>query len=415
MKLLNKIAKSILLKRSIGLIAIAGIMFVASCGDDESGSGELDAKKSEAVNAYADVVYNNYLDALTTAQTMRTAIKALTDDPSQTTLDAAKEAWLAAREPYGQSEAFRLYGGPIDDEDGPEGQMNAWPLDESYIDYVNGATNGDNPANNVNTNIINSPDAFPNITSAVIASLNEDGGETNVSSGYHAIEFLLWGQDVSTGAGGGERSFVDYVVGGSVANADRRAAYINATADLLVSDLQSLVDEWAPNSAFRTNFTSDAETDNSLEKILNGIGKLSKGELAGERMFVAWDLKSKEDEHSCFSDNTHRDIVTNAIGIENVYYGRYVRIDGTIVDGVGIDEVAQLINANLDSEMRVLLTASSSAVNAIQAPFDQEILGADTDPGRVRVKAGFDALRAQGDKLAEIATALGYTLDPDDI
>ncbi|MEL7148865.1 MAG: imelysin family protein, partial [Bacteroidota bacterium] len=283
------------------------------------------------------------------------------------------------------------------------------------IDYVNGAVNGSNPADNDGSNIINSPDDFPEITPSVLASLNEAGGETNVSTGFHSIEFLLWGQDVSAGAGGGERTFADYVVGGTVANAERRAAYINAAADLLVSDLQSLVDEWTPGSAFRSNFTSADNADASLESLMNGIGKLSKGELAGERMFVAWDLKSKEDEHSCFSDNTHRDIVTNAIGIENVYYGRYVRVDGTIVDGVGLDEVTEIVNPTLNTEMKALLESSSIAVNAIQAPFDQEILGADADPGRVRVKAGFDALRAQGDKLAEIASALGYTLDPDDI
>ncbi|MGB3465128.1 MAG: imelysin family protein, partial [Cyclobacteriaceae bacterium] len=267
---------------------LVSMAILSSCSDDE-GINELATKKEEAVSAYADVVYNNYLDALTAAKTMQTAIKSMTDAPSAQTYEAAKQSWLAAREPYGQSEAFRLYGGPIDDEDGPEGQLNAWPLDESYIDYVSGASNGDNPADNNNTNIINSPQDFPTINASVIASLNEEGSETNVSSGFHAIEFLLWGQDVSAGAGGGERTFEDYV-DGSADNADRRADYINAVADLLVADLQSLVDEWAPNSAFRTSFTSENQTDASLEKILNGIGKLSKGELAGERMFVAWDL-----------------------------------------------------------------------------------------------------------------------------
>ena len=412
--LINRVEMTFL-KTVKSIFLVTGILFFSSCGNHDKGSDKLNAKKAEAVAAYADLVYNNYLDALITAQKMQSAIKAMTENPSQNTFDAAKQAWLDAREPYGQTEAFRLYGGPIDDEDGPEGRMNAWPLDESYIDYVNGATNGDNPADNVNTNIINSPDDFPDITSELIASLNEDGGETNVSSGFHAIEFLLWGQDVSPGAGGGNRSFIDYMIGGDVANADRRAAYINAAAALLVADLQSLVDEWSPDSSFRTGFTSSAETDNSLAKILYGIGKLSKGELAGERMFVAWDLKSKEEEHSCFSDNTHRDIINNALGIENVYYGRYKKVDGTVVDGVGLDEIAALINEPLNAEMKALLSNSLSAVNAIQAPFDQEILGADSDPGRIRIKAGFDALRAQGDKLAEISNALGFTLVSNDL
>lgn len=411
MKILKNFSDGIFIRPLYSLILIGGFFFITSCSN-KGDSGKLEFKKAEAVRVYANLVYNNYHDALVAAQSMQAAIKSMTENPSEETLSAAKQAWLNAREPYGQSEAFRFYGGPIDDEDGPEGRINAWPLDESYIDYVNIASNGDNPMDNANTNIINSPETFPEITTELIASLNEAGGETNVSAGFHAIEFLLWGQDVSRGAGGGERGFSDYVVGGAVANADRRAAYINAAADLLVTDLQSLLDEWAPESEFRINFTSDDEVNNSLEKIISGIGKFSKGELAGERMFVAWDLKSKEDEHSCFSDNTHRDIINNELGIENVYLGRYLKTDGSVIDGVGIDEVVAIVNPELDSEMKVLLEAGLSSVKAIQAPFDQEILGLDSDPGRVRIKSAFNILRAQGDKLAQIASALGYNLNP---
>ena len=387
---------------------ILGSVLVTSCGDGDKAAKALEAKKVEAITNYANVVHANYQDALKTAEQLRDAIKAMTDNPDATTYQAAKDAWLAAREPYGQSEAFRFYGGPIDDEDGPEGQMNAWPLDESYIDYVNGAVNGSNPADNDGTNIINSPEAFPEITATVLAGLNEAGGETNVSTGYHAIEFLLWGQDQSPDASGGDRTYKDYIVGGPVSNADRRVAYINAVAGLLVSDLQSLAEEWAPGSAFRSDFTAAENANTSLEKVLTGLGKLCKGELSGERMFVAWDFKSKEDEHSCFSDNTHRDIVANTIGIENVYYGRYISVDGTIVDGTGLDEIAETLNPALNAQMKALLAASGDAVKAIQAPFDQEILGADTAPGRVRVKTAIDAIRAQGDKFAEIVVSLGY-------
>jgi putative iron-regulated protein len=45
-------------------------------------------------------------------------------------MDAAKEAWLTARQSYGPTEAYRPYGAPIDDDNGPEGQLNACPLDE---------------------------------------------------------------------------------------------------------------------------------------------------------------------------------------------------------------------------------------------------------------------------------------------
>ena len=116
-------------------------------------------------------------------------------------LDAAKEAWLTARDEYGPTEAFRFYGGPIDNEEtGVEGLVNAWPLDEAYIDYVDG---------DPEAGIVNNPDEHPTIDADALVAANEQGGEANVSTGWHAIEFLLWGQDLSAD-GPGARPVEDY-------------------------------------------------------------------------------------------------------------------------------------------------------------------------------------------------------------
>jgi len=388
------------------------LLALYACDNNESEKPDITEKKKEVVENYAKIVYANYTDAYNTAEVLKDKIDDLIANPSEENLEAAKEAWLDAREPYGQTEAFRFYGGPIDDEDGPEGQLNAWPLDESYIDYVEGNANGG--GDNVNVNIIGDPDNFPTIDKELIVSQNENGGETNISSGYHAIEFLLWGQDKSTGPGGGERPYTDYLNNQDCTNGncDRRAEYLLAVTELLLDDLQSLVDEWKPTGSYRTFFTSNAEIDNSLEKMLTGIGKLSKGELAGERMFVAWDEKSKEDEHSCFSDNTHRDIVNNAKGIYNVYTGSYTKTDGMKIDGAGIEDLVDLENPDLNDETLELLNSSLAAVQAIQAPFDQEFL---EEPGRTRIKTAIDLLRDLGDKIAEASAEFGYTLDPSDV
>ena len=398
----------IIMKKVLPLAILLTLITCISCNNENGFKEKLPA----AINTYSDIVYANYQDALSTAQVLDTAIDNLVADPSQNTLDATKSAWLSAREAYGQTEAFRFYGGPIDDEDGPEGQLNAWPLDESYIDYVTASTNGTDAVDG--SNIINSPNNFPIISPEVIAGLNENGSETNISSGYHAIEFLLWGQDQSSGPGGGERSFTDYVTDGTGTNGnqDRRGRYLQSVSELLVSDLQSLVDEWAPNGTYRAFFNSDDQLDNSLERILNGIGKLSKGELAGERMFVAFDLRSKEDESSCFSDNTHRDIVTNALGIQNVLRGTYTRLDGTTVSGTSIIELVAIGNKTLADELRDLSANSVASTEAIQAPFDQEFLN---ELGRERILEAINLLRSQGDKIAEVATELGFTVDPSDI
>jgi putative iron-regulated protein len=365
-----------------------------SCSKDDDDTSSL---TKEAISNYADLVYANYSDALSTAKALQEKINTLTTSPSQVNLEQAKAAWINAREYYGQTEAFRFYGGPIDNDQGPEGLMNAWPLDEVYIDYVEGAPNA---------GIINNAADYPQITKEVLSDLNEKDGEANISTGYHAIEFLLWGQDLSAGPGGGSRPYTDYSI---AANADRRKQYLTTVTDLLEENLQTLVDAWKPaTSNYRAEFVS--KPNESLQHIFTGLGKLSKGELAGERMFVAWDEKDKEHEHSCFSDNTHRDIVNNARGIQNVFLGKYKKADGSTVDGVGIDDLIKVKNSTLATEVTGLIATSVTLAEAIQAPFDQEILAS---PGRERVKATIDALRTQADKLVDAGKLFGFTIDPE--
>ena len=393
------------MNKLISFASIVLLLFFSGCNNNQ------DLKP--VVSTYSGIVLANYEDALTDAKSLDEAVTNFTQNPSEATLKDAKEAWLTARESYGQSEAFRFYGGPIDDEDGPEGQLNAWPLDESYIDYVKVSANGE--AGSVGINIINSPDEYPSITKKMIASLNENGSETNVSSGYHAVEFLLWGQDVSEGAGGGERPYTDYVTGsgGTHDHQERRATYLTETTELIVDDLQMLVNEWKEGEDnYRAFFTSEEQVQTSIGRILNGIGKLSKGELAGERMFVSWDLRSKEDEHSCFSDNTHRDIVANAVGIQNVITGEYERIDGTTITGPSVLDVIASENPELAEELRETVNQSVELAKEIKAPFDQQILSQE---GREDILETINALRRQGDLIAEAASILGYNVDPDAI
>jgi putative iron-regulated protein len=321
------------------------------------------------------------------AMTLRTALQTLVESPSPDTLQAAKSAWKQARISYGQTEAYRFYGGPIDGDDGPEGLLNAWPLDESYIDYVAGdATAG----------IINRPEVP--ITAEQLRALNEEGGEENVSTGFHAIEFLLWGQDQSA-EGPGARPYTDYVTPPS---AGRRGQYLLTVAEMLTHDLNRLVAAWAPGNPQndRAAFLTANPTE-SLRKILSGMGVLSRGELAGERMAVALSTRDQEDEHSCFSDNTHVDIRQNAQGIRNVYEGHYVRTNGAVIDGPGIGD---LISTELNTAMTRQLDDTLQKVNAIAPPFDREIV---TEEGRQRIQDAIDSLRAQAGLIVTVAQELG--------
>jgi len=341
---------------------------------------------------YATLVHANYEDTLSAARALHDAVKAFTAAPSAQTQDAARKAWLAAREFYGQTEAFRFYGGPIDSDNGPEGQLNAWPMDESYVDAVN----GQKAAGIVNNR--KQP-----LTKKALAALNEKGGEENIATGWHAIEFMLWGQDLSE-TGPGNRSFEDFV-DGKAPNADRRRQYLSVVTELLVDDLTGLVKAWAPGvkNNYRARFEKGG--NESLRKMFVALGSLSRGELAGERLEVALASQDQEDEHSCFADNTHRDAVTNAKGIENVWLGRYVRADGSTLQGPSLRELVSAKNAALADKTSKQIRASVEAAEAIPAPFDRAIVQGSA--GRPKIEATIQSLTAQSNDIVAAAAAVG--------
>jgi putative iron-regulated protein len=350
------------------------------------------ATVQEVVAHYARIVHANYEDVYKQALALQAALQVFVAKPSASTLEAAKNAWKRARIPYGQSEVYRFYAGPIDTTDGPESRINGWPLDESYIDYVDGKAQ---------TGIIQRPDVP--ISKERLQALHEEGGETNISTGYHAIEFLLWGQDLSTD-GPGARPYTDYVPppNATPTQQQRRGQYLLTVAALLVEDLQSLMQAWAPDRPdnYRAAFVQ-GNPQEALRKIITGMGTLCRGELAGERMAVALITHDQEDEHSCFSDHTHVDIVQNALGIQNVYLGRYVRSNGMVLEGPGLQA---LLSADLQTKMARQLATTRVKVHAIEPPFDREI---GTPDGRKRVQEAIEALRTQATTLVAIAKELG--------
>ncbi|MCP5014883.1 MAG: peptidase, partial [Ketobacter sp.] len=307
-------------------LALAGSILVA-------GTAQAAVTEQAVVKHYGEIAHAVFSDALITAEALQSKIDMLISKPSGATLDSARAAWKQARVPYQQSEVFRFGNSVVDDW---EGQLNAWPLDEGLIDYV-ASSNYHHEMGNVGAtaNIIANSTLklggttldLSNITPELLASLNELGGsEANVATGYHAIEFLLWGQDLNgTKAGAGERPFTDYVQGDGCTNGncDRRAAYLKAVTTLLVTDLKYMQGQWATEA---DNYRAELESQKpqlGLTKALFGMGSLALGELAGERMKVALEANSTEDEHDCFSDNTHFSHFYDAKGIENVYYGTY--------------------------------------------------------------------------------------------
>lgn len=372
-------------------LVVAGIALGATAC-----SGGDDVSEQDVINHYAEGVHASYEASLASATKLDEAVDAFLASPTADTLEGAKSAWLTARDDYGPTEAFRFYDGPIDDpESGPEGQLNAWPMDEAYVDYVEG---------NLEAGIINDPAGFPTISADVLAQANEDGGESNISTGWHAIEFLLWGQDLSID-GPGNRPVEDFT---DNANADRRGEYLAVVSDLLITDLQSMVAAWAPDTDnYRKDFVA-LDTNEALQHIITGAGELSRGELGGERMAVAFDARSQEDEHSCFSDNTTADIIGNAKGVQMVLTGEFPGVSGPSILDLIKDK-----DSDLADKLEAALEVTEKEAAAIEAPFDQHLVDgvSDDDPGRAQVATTIDALGTQTDLIVDGATAIGVSIE----
>ena len=381
-------------RSTIALLVFAcmSVVLMTGCGS----SAPDDDLKRNVVDNYAAGVHHLYSQSLESAMDLDEAIDRFLADPTPGRLEAAKRMWISARDDYGPTEAFRFYDGPIDDpESGPEGLINAWPLDEAYIDYVEGDSDA---------GIINSPSEFPVINADLLVELNEQGGEENVSTGWHAIEFLLWGQDMDPD-GPGARPVEDYTTN---RNAGRRTEYLSTASDLLVTHLREMVEAWTPGRSdnYRAEFVS-LDTDEAIRKIITGIGELSRGELAGERMTVAYEERSQEDEHSCFSDNTTADIVANAIGIQMVYLGDYGEVSGP-----GIYDLTSKVDEGLANRLRQEIKESVNLTSAIPGPFAQHLLAgiSDQTPGRQSVLSAIVSLEKQTDTIVSAAEAIGITI-----
>lgn len=428
---------------SASLLAIA--ISLAGCGEDKApvsqtpapvasapvaAANHIDGAAASAVVAhYADLALAVFSDAASTGKALQSAIDALLANPTDATLQAARAAWLAARVPYMQSEVFRFGNAVVDDW---EGQLNAWPLDEGLIDYVaadyqSALGNPGATANIIaNTQLQVGEDMLDvtTITPQLLASLNELGGsEANVATGYHAIEFMLWGQDLNgSNPGAGARPATDFVVGDGATGGhnERRRAFIKAASDLLVSDLDEMVGQWQAGVADNYRASLQAEpAENGLRKMLFGMGSLSLGELAGERMKVALEANSTEDEQDCFSDNTHNSHFYDGKGIRNVYLGEYLKADGTTLTGPSLSALVAKVDVQADSTLKADLATTEAKLQALvdsannDQHFDQ-LIAADNAAGQQIVRAAITALVKQTDAIEQVAGKLGLgDLNPD--
>lgn len=387
------------MKKTLAALCLAPALMV--------GTSVMAMEVKDVLKTYSDIAHAGYEDSVMTAKALDAALEKLVAEPTDENLAAAKTAWLAARVPYQQTEVYR-FGNPIVDDF--EGKVNAWPLDEGLIDYTDVNYYGTESDENAlfTANVIANKEVTiagkkvdaSKIDAALLAEkLHEaDENEANVATGYHAIEFLLWGQDVNgTGKGAGTRPASDFdsknCTGG---NCDRRAEYLLAASKLMISDLEGITAAWAEGGAARKEVMDAGDTE-GLKRMLTGMGSLSYGELAGERMKLGLLLNDPEEEHDCFSDNTHNSHFYDVKGIINVYNGSYKRVDGSMVQGASLKELVSKKDAKLAAEMEGKLAASDKAFSAMVERAEKveaydQMIGEGNKEGNAVVQTAIDSL-----------------------
>ena len=378
----------------------------------------------EVLSTYGDIAQAIYEDSLLEAREMQIATEEFLSLPNNRTLAQARAAWINARVPYQQSEGLRFGNAYVDEW---EGRVNAWPLDEGLIDYVADSYGDSSDMNPLYTLNLISEEQIRIGARVIDASVIDDdllrelhegmGVEANVATGYHTIEFLLWGQDLNgTGPGAGNRPASDYDLNAcSNANCERRAQFLRVATEILVADLEEMTAAWALDGAARQELAEKGE-EGGLATILTGIGSLSYGELAGERMRLGLILRDPEEEHDCFSDNTHNSHYYNQVGMIALWRGEYSRVDGSTLSGASLrgyvlerDTAAvERMDAAMN-EALMRLGAIKNAADSGQMAYDQ-MLSAEYPEGNQMIQEAIDALIAQTRADEAVVASLGLSI-----
>ena len=390
------------------LILLSALIYCSSAVASTS-----NALSETVTEQYMELVKVRYQDSKQAALKLQEAVSIFLEKPSEATHDNAKLAWKVAHDAYSLTEVFR-FGNP--NVDSWEGDVNAWPIDEGLIDYVNLETYEYDSSNKYALeNIIAGTDVIDitfleairegkDYKDAPMHFMGAADIESNVVTGYHAIEFLLWGQDLNQSPNSaGTRSHTDYLQGDNCTNGNcqRRGQYLNALVRILVRDLDIILNDWSSESAkhYAVSFRS-LPVKERLNRIITGMGELSYGELAGERIRTALLAGHQEEEQSCFSDMTHYAIYQNALSIQTLYLGTHTRIDGTTYKSMSVSELVRKMDPSLDEKFKQQLTASVKAASEVVKyanageKFDQMILP-DNEKGRNLLSDLIGTLRTQ--------------------
>ncbi len=167
--------------------------------------------------------------------------------------------------------------------------------------------------------------------------------------------------------------------------------------------------QWATDGAARAELTADTEA--GLAAILTGMGSLSYGEVAGERMRLGVMLNDPEEEHSCFADNTHNDHYYDGLGVQSAYLGEYIRVDGSLVSGASLSNLVAETDADLDAEMQNKLSSTMMSLGRIKTTAEagfayDQMLERGNEAGEMLIMGGVNGFIDQTRSIERVVSVL---------
>ena len=349
---------------SLAMMGLCTFTACSSSNDDDKKDDKKeiviqDAEYDAIINQYVDnVVMPTYSDLKEKNSDLYLSVVDFGNAPSDAKFQAICDAWLAAREPWEQSEAFLF--GPVADF-GLDPNMDSWPLDQEAIV---------NTLKSQQWNDMTWSGDYDEDDEAIAAAQNVRG--------FHTLEFLAFrdGKARTLTDQAASDNAADYVY--NETNATAWAQYMRNTAQLLVDDVTLLCNEWEDSYAneFKKHNGGDFTSGLScIEQLIDGCIDIA-GEVGGAKIGEPYDLymSGKKTEalyavESWYSWHSRDDYTNNIYSIRNAYYGSR---DGSIHNN-SLSKLVAKYDQELDQKVKQAIDRAAKNIQAIPQPFRNNI------------------------------------------
>ncbi|HRP90196.1 MAG TPA: imelysin family protein [Edaphocola sp.] len=346
---LNKFAKTMV------IAAMSGTIFLSSCDKtDKQKDMSFPEMETAVINDFVDVVAHPlYSKFEILAQNLKVAVQELSDNPTASNLDNARQAWKDVRVLWEQSEGFLI--GPVDYLN-YDPYLDTWPTDYQAMEALLSS---------------NTP-----ITVEYLTGLDDPENATELTlRGFHPLEYMLWGL-------GGNRDATTFTA--------REKEYMIALATDIHNNVKALKESWLPGtinfgevmknpSVTNEHFHSKKE---ALEAIANALITICD-EVGADKMSVPYDpVPDSTLSESPYSHNSLADFKNNIIGARNVYLSSF---EGKT--GKSLSVLIKENNRSLDNEIKAKFDVAINSFDGFSTTFEDAIYNQ-----RNQVQTTLDAL-----------------------